>query len=266
MFPDIDAKPSKQSLGYSAFRKLDEAVEKGKLVYNLPSELSVHISDMAEMYYANRSFTTKVYDFDKGVTIVKEENAEQGRRSRRVSGFPECRYDSHDSGHDWSVFYVLKDGKLVTSKKDAKSIIEVATGVKLLKADMTPDFERKKRMGSSSYRVVTSDGMSRKWPRFYVDEQTDEHDLARDANNLREKVIKLSEETGFSQDDILPNVLSKETERDKDEVQGCIDKLRGIITMYSGIYHRKYEEEDENARRAYEVLSGIGRSRSRFRR
>jgi hypothetical protein len=239
---------------YKAFHELDEAVEKGKLVLDLTSDVPIDVHDLKEMQSGNRYIRTKVYDFDNGVTIVKEENTEKGSRTHRIVEYPE--HVSHDYNHGWSVFYVFQDGNLVTEAPKVKEIVKQTTGVHLPKIDLNDADDRKGDNGTDYYRIVTTPKKG-EWPdeRFYYpDKQADEHALAIGADYLRNKIVKLSKETSISKNKLWPNVLSKELGISKKQLRPVLDKVRGIITEYCGIYNKKYSEKDKSMERIVEAI------------
>ena len=245
---------------YQAFRDLGALLEKKEPTIDLVSETPHHISFLADCFSGKRRFRTKVYDFDNNITIVKEQAVETGSKSRRVSGFPECKWESHETNGQWSVFYVLQNDKPVTGKRDAKKLIKQATGIYLPKADLTWGKYHRHSYDSSD-RIFTSPKKDRSF--FCLNEQDDEHELSRYCFNLIKNTEELSEKTGISKETLFPNITSKEIEVSKEKLMPCFDKIKGIIESYGTLYIDKYEKKDRRFIGFLETIAASRKSSSR---
>jgi hypothetical protein len=199
-----------------SFSKLSDVLNKsGKLVevfsYGKDSPLGLSLS------MTGKSDTAlHFYEFENGVSIVKDYHRFSGTISRRISGFPDCDYKFDPTSGRWSNYYVLKDGKFIADKEEALSIIKETAGVSIPeKKD-----EKERSLFSMDIERYPSDEIilgfeiekTEKETTEYTsryDSQPSEMKISEQAYELKKAIEKMPKEVGLEKlEEFSKNILS----------------------------------------------------------
>jgi len=137
-----DETESEGAILHKLFQKLDKTVlEKGNMIFRSkggpyhvwywPRGFSSHLIGDEMRYF-------QLLKFGENDTILRGLHKVEGVSSRRVTGWPECKYAKWDEKNEWKDYILFKKGdelKVVSDESEIKKTVKNIIGIDLPKID-----------------------------------------------------------------------------------------------------------------------------------